>query len=120
MSRLFSVAGAILLVGMVAYHGSGIVSISADMTQSDAPNYLKNIFPVLFLNTSLYLATLAAFALLAASSSGAAARGLNALIAVSSFANAGLGAFLNEWTAAGVLGFIGMLFTAASLTVRQE
>ncbi len=118
MSKVFSMSGALLLLFMAAYHGSGVVEISADLAGSNAPDYLKNIFPILFLNTSLYLATLAVFALFAAIS--AASRSLNALIAVSAFANAGLGAYLNEWLPAGVLAFIGVLFIAASLTARPS
>ncbi len=115
MSKIFSLAGAVLLLFMAAYHGSGVADVSADLMQSDAPDYLKNIFPVLFLNTSLYLGTLAVFAGFAAVSASAA-RGLNALIAVSALANAGLGAYLNEWLPAAVLGTISILFVAASLT----
>ena len=117
MSKILSIIGAVLLLAMAAYHGSGIVPITADLVQSNAPDYLKRIFPVLFLNTSLYLATLAVFAVFAVVSS--AARGINTIIAISAFANAGFGAFLGEWMAAGVLATIGLLFVIAALTAPK-
>jgi hypothetical protein len=119
ISKLVSATGGVLLLFMAAYHGSGVVGITADITQSNAPDYLKTIFPVLFMNTSLYLATLSVFAFYSIFA-GSAARGLTAIIAVSSIANAGLGAFLGEWMAAGVLATISALFIVATLAAPKS
>lgn len=119
ISRLLSILGAAMLLGMAAYHGVGVGKFSEALAQSDASGFIKAIFPVLFLNTSLYLGTLAAFALYAAASP-AAARSVNAIIALSAFANAGLGAYLKQQEATFALGTIGVVFAVAAFATRGD
>lgn len=56
------VTGSLLLTLMAIFHASGTPYVSEMMNQSNADGLLKEIFPVLFLNPTLHLITLAAFA----------------------------------------------------------
>jgi len=59
-----TVAGSVLLLLMAGIHGSGFNYLTGLMNTADAPAFIKQIFPVLFVHPSLHLVGLAAFALL--------------------------------------------------------
>ena len=59
-----TIAGSVLLLLMAGIHGSGYNYLTGMMNTSDAPAFIKQIFPVLFAHPSLHLLGLAAFALL--------------------------------------------------------
>ena len=113
MSGWLSIIGSVLLLFMAVFHGSGAQDITETVNGSNAPEFIKSIFPVLFLNTSIHLGTLAAFAFYASLSH--ARRGIAAIISISVMANASMGALLGEWVPAIVLGLVAAIFATIAL-----
>ena len=64
-AKILCYLGSALLIAMAAFHGSGFAFIRTIVMESNAPAFLKEIVPVLFLHPSLHLFALAAFGLLA-------------------------------------------------------
>ncbi|MEO1715177.1 MAG: hypothetical protein AAFU60_17755 [Bacteroidota bacterium] len=62
MFRILGLSGTILLLIMAVFHGSGLPYVNEIMMESNAASFLKDIFPILFVQPSLHLLTLAAFA----------------------------------------------------------
>ena len=60
--KIFIAAGSLLLLLMALFHGSGFVFVVDKMNESNAPSFLKEITPVLFLQPSVNLLGLASFA----------------------------------------------------------
>lgn len=50
-----------LLLVMAAFHGSGYAFVKGAMSDSNAPDFLKQIVPVLFVHPSFHLASFAIF-----------------------------------------------------------
>jgi hypothetical protein len=57
--------GSLLLLAMAAFHGSGHAFVSAAIADSNAPAFLKEVVPAVFLHVSIHLAGLSAFGFLA-------------------------------------------------------
>jgi hypothetical protein len=64
ISRAFTITGCTLLLIMAFLHGSGIVYVNNLMQESNAEDFLKEIFPVLFANPSIQLFGLAILGIL--------------------------------------------------------
>ncbi|NAS14037.1 hypothetical protein [Poritiphilus flavus] len=52
-----------LLTLMAVFHGSGLKFVTASVVESNSEDFIKDIFPVLFLHTSMHLLGLAVFGL---------------------------------------------------------
>ena len=61
--KISVIIGSLLLVLMALFHGSGFVFVVDKMNESNAPSFLKEIMPVLFLQPSVQLLCLASFGL---------------------------------------------------------
>jgi len=118
MAKWMCILGGVLLLAMAVFHASGLVDLTTELSRSNAPDFLKDIFPVLFVNTSIHLGTLALFAFLASVSS--ARRGICACIAIAVLSSAGLGLYLGEMVPAIVLGLITCLFVGAAVISRSS
>lgn len=64
MRKIALILGCALLVAMAILHGSGFAYVNGLFQASNAPSFLKDVFPVLFLLPSLQLLGLAAFGFL--------------------------------------------------------
>ncbi|MEM7380221.1 MAG: hypothetical protein AAF361_03370 [Bacteroidota bacterium] len=60
-SKFFVISGCLLLALMAVFHGSGIQFVNAEVTKSNTADFIKEIFPVLFIHPSIHLFGLAAF-----------------------------------------------------------
>ncbi len=60
--KIAIIIGSVLLVTMALFHGSGFGYVVDKMNQSNAPSFLKEIMPVVFLQPSIHLLCLASFA----------------------------------------------------------
>lgn len=59
--KLFVVFGSIVLIGMAIFHGSGLKFVKDTILDSNSKGFIKEIFPVLFMHTSIHLLSLAIF-----------------------------------------------------------
>lgn len=59
--KLFVSLGCILLVVMALFHGSGLKFVNDTLLESNSKGFIKDIFPVLFVHTSVHLFSLAIF-----------------------------------------------------------
>ncbi|MEL6663296.1 MAG: hypothetical protein AAFR33_09855 [Pseudomonadota bacterium] len=57
--------GIAFVLAIAVLHASGFGTFTAQMNESNAGPFLKDMFPILYLMPSLYLAVLAAFGVLA-------------------------------------------------------
>ncbi len=62
--NFFVILGCLLLTLMAAFHGSGIQFVNTEVTKSNIADFIKEIFPVLFVHPSIHLLGLAAFGVL--------------------------------------------------------
>ncbi|MEL6688195.1 MAG: hypothetical protein AAFP97_11330 [Pseudomonadota bacterium] len=113
-AKIVIIAGVTLLLLMAGLHISGVGLVTDRMAQSDAPDFLKSIFPVLFISASLQLVALAAFGG-AALKYPVARRGLSSLVALFALINAGFALFLAHWVPAGILGLATVCFSLVAL-----
>ncbi len=58
--KFFVVLGSTLLSIMGIFHGSGLKFVSDTMAKSNSEDFIKAIFPILFIHTSIHLLGLAA------------------------------------------------------------
>ena len=56
--------GSFLLLYMGGFHGSGLGYVTEKMVSSNASDFLKDIFPVLFVHPSIHMVSLAALGFL--------------------------------------------------------
>lgn len=54
-SKYLTIFGSVLLLVMALFHGSGLFYVTGLMDESNAPNFLKDIMPVLFAHPSIHL-----------------------------------------------------------------
>ena len=59
--KISIIIGSALLITMALLHGSGFEYVVDEMNESNAPSFLKEIMPVLFLQPSVHLLGLASF-----------------------------------------------------------
>ena len=59
--KLYVVSGCVLLVVMAIFHGSGLKFVNDTLLESNAKGFIKDIFPVLFIHSSVHLFSLAIF-----------------------------------------------------------
>ncbi len=78
-SKYLTIFGSILLLVMACFHGSGLFYVQGLMEESNAPDFLKNIMPVLFAHPSIHLFGLSIFGFLSLSLGEAANRVLMVL-----------------------------------------
>ncbi len=64
LSKGFCIAGSLLLLVMAGFHGSGYSYIDQTISASNAPGFLKQIVPALFVHPSIHLLGLTAFGVL--------------------------------------------------------
>ncbi|MEM8900286.1 MAG: hypothetical protein AAGC85_19375 [Bacteroidota bacterium] len=62
--RLLIFLGSFLLLFMGGFHGSGLRYVTEKMTSSNASDFLKDIFPILFVHPSIHMVGLAALGFL--------------------------------------------------------
>ncbi len=74
LSRILCFVASGLLLAMAAFHGSGIFYMQDLIQDSDSPDIIKQVFPVLFILPSIELAGLALFGIIAPSLKQYAAR----------------------------------------------
>ena len=114
MFRTLGLIGTLIILIMAAFHGSGLRFVNEVMTKSNAADFLQEIFPVLFIQPSLHLLTLAAFSVLGLFFLPDGRRVLQ-LTAVALLMDAVLALILQAWLPAGMLILAAGLLIAASL-----
>ena len=60
-NKFFCITGSILLLMMAVFHGSGTFLITAEVSDSNVPAFIKDIFPILFAHISIHLIGLSVF-----------------------------------------------------------
>ncbi len=65
LSKILCVVGAVLLLIIAGFHGSGFSYVNDLVLSSDVSDLIKKIFPVLFILPTIQLIGLAAFGLMA-------------------------------------------------------
>jgi len=96
-SKLFKISvltGSILLVIMAIFHASGFHFVTQTINESNAKEFLKEIFPVLFILPSVHLLCLASLGFLSLFIQGGIKKIL-ILISVFTMINTGLAFYLN-------------------------
>ena len=64
-SKTLCLTAGILLLAMAAFHGSGLFYMQGLILETDSPQFIKDVFPVLFLVPSVELLGFAIFGLVA-------------------------------------------------------
>lgn len=113
MFRILGLSGTTLILIMAAFHGSGLRYVNGIMSESNAAAFIKDIFPILFLQPSLHLLTLAAFAVLGLFFMPDGRRVLQ-LTALAILVDAVLALVLQAWIPAGMLVLAASLLFAAT------
>lgn len=106
--------GIIFLLGIAGLHGSGFQTFNAQMADSDASAFLKDVFPILYFMPSLYLLVLSVFGFVAIGIPSAR-RPICLVLAVSVAAAGALALLVGEWIPLAVMGAGAMLFAIAGL-----
>lgn len=119
MSRISCVLGIIFVLAIAALHISGLPHYSEQINQSNASDFLKSMFPVLYAIPSLYLAVLAIFGFVALSTPTAFRR-ICFVLAVAVFAAGLLALLLGEWIPVVVMGGGAALFVISALTQQNQ
>lgn len=117
MSKWLCGIGVGLLLVMAAFHGMGLVYVSGLMDESEAPQFLKDIFPVLFVHVTIHLVALAAFGV-AALALPAARRALSFIIAGAVVFSGALAVYLGAVVPSVILFGVAGCFLGAGLTRR--
>lgn len=115
--KVLSGLGSILLLGMAIFHGSGYAWVSAAISESNAPEFLEDVVPVLFAHVSIHLVGLAAFGILSLFL-GHGARRMLAVLAVVVAADALLGFFLGGIAPGALLLTAALCFALAAARPR--
>lgn len=116
---VLTIIGSVMLLAMAALHASGYSYITESLLESDAPDFLKNILPTLFLYPSVVMIALVIFALSALQKKEAASF-IFAAISLVLLINTVLGFVLGGLIPGGVLLFATGLFGAASFLVDKS
>jgi len=115
ISTVFCALGIVFVLAIAALHGSGYGYLTEQMNQTNASDFLKEIFPVLFIMPSLYLSLLAAFGVLAIAKPQAR-RMICFMLAPAVMIAGALALMLGEWLPLIVMMAGGGVFLAAALT----
>ncbi|MEO1044604.1 MAG: hypothetical protein AAFX04_04110 [Pseudomonadota bacterium] len=103
------------MLAIAGLHISGFGDFTAEMNASNASDFLKDMFPILYAMPSLYLLVLSLFAVVALFLP-AARRPLCLILAAGVFACGALALMLNEWIPMVVMGFGALLFLVSAFT----
>lgn len=115
VSSISCALGVLFILAIAALHASGFNQFTAEMNESNASAFLKDMFPVLYVMPSLFLLTLAAFGALALYSQRSR-RAICLILAPAVIAAGALALLLGEWVPLVVMTLGGGLFAIAGLT----
>ena len=110
--------GVAFCLAIAALHGSGFGRFTQAMKGSDAPAYLKQMFPVLYAMPSLYLVVLAAFGALAFLRPSSR-RPICFILTLAVTACGALALMLGEWVPLLTMGLGGLAFLVAGLMATR-
>lgn len=116
---VLSVLGAAILLAVAVLHGSGYDYVAGTVQQSDLPEFLKRVLPLLYLYPSA-LMFLLALAVLATLRRTAARAPVLALVCVVVAANSVLGFVLGGAIPGAALLLVAGLFAFASLKATED
>lgn len=122
MSATQKIAGtiaSIFLLVMAGFHGSGFFWITGEMNASNASSFLKEIFPILFVQPSIQLLTLAIFGFLGTYYLREGAL-LCLVIGFWVMVDAGLAFYLQAFAPGGFLAFTALLFFYAGFHSEKK
>ncbi|MEM1133699.1 MAG: hypothetical protein AAGH53_12260 [Pseudomonadota bacterium] len=119
MSAISCVLGITFVLAIAALHISGFSGVTNEMNASDAPDFLKGMFPILFILPSLFLLTLAAFGLLALWKPNVRLP-ICVILAAAVFACGALALMLNGWLPMVVMGLGSALFLISGFTAKAN
>lgn len=112
--KYLCLAGSLLILAVGIFHLSGLTRITSELTESNSPEFFKNIFPVLFVHVSIQLTGLAGLGI-ASIFFPAAMRIIAIYIAAMVAVNALLALYLDGYPPGGVLLLIAACFAAVGL-----
>ncbi len=118
MSRISCLLGILFVLAIAALHASGFPYYNGQMVESNASDFLKGMFPILYFMPSLYLFFMAVFGVLALVTP-AARRSICLALAAAVFGCGALALLLREWTPVVVMGAGAALFVISALTVKR-
>ncbi len=119
MSAVSCTIGIAFVLAIAALHISGFDHYTSQIRESDASDFLKDMFPILYAMPSLYLLTLGAFGVLALFAP-TARRPICLILAVAVVAAGALALMLGEWIPVAVMSGGALFFLVAALTVRGK
>lgn len=103
---------------LAGLHTSGLSWISGEISNSNAEDFLKDVFPVLFLHVSIQLVGLAGLGILAIFL-GQAARKVLTFLGVMCFTNVGLAFYLGAIAPGVLLLIAAMLFLLGAIKASE-
>ncbi|WOE76435.1 hypothetical protein [Alterisphingorhabdus coralli] len=115
MSAISCALGIVFVLAIAALHISGFGEFTSQMNASNASDFLKDMFPILYIMPSLYLCALAIFGMLALAMP-AMRKPICLILSVAVFSCGALALLLNEWIPVVVMGAGALLFLAAAFT----
>ena len=118
-SSISCALGVLFVLAIAGLHASGFERFTDQMNQTDASSMLKDMFPVLYLMPSLYLAALAAFGILAMVDRRSR-RSICVILAPAVLLAGALALLLGEWLPLVVMGVGGGLFAFAALKAPRK
>ncbi len=107
--KVSTIVAAILLISVGLFHASGLSWLTSEVAQSNAPEMIKEVFPILFIHVSIQCVGLACLSVLSI-------RFVNAhklicyFVGVMVVVNAGLAVWLSAYPPAVVLMVIAVLY----------
>lgn len=115
LSGICCALGVLFVSTIAVLHGSGFGRFSAEMNQSNASDFLKGMFQVLYILPSLFLVVLAAFGVLAIFNDKARAQ-ICIILCPAAIAPGASALLLAEWVPLVIMTLGGALFAVAALT----
>ena len=118
-SSISCALGVLFVLAIAILHATGFERFTNEMNQTDASTMMKDMFPVLYLMPSLYLAALAAFGVLAMLDRRSR-RSICLILAPAVLLAGALALLLGEWLPLVVMGVGAGFFALAALMKTQQ
>ena len=119
MSKTFCIIGIGLQLAIAALHGSGYESFTAQMERTDASDFLKNMFRLLYVTPSFYLVVLSVFGLIAVFLTNTR-RAICFVLAPAALGAGALALLIGELVPLVVMGAVAALFFGAGATAPRD
>ncbi|MEL6322834.1 MAG: hypothetical protein AAFQ84_01230 [Pseudomonadota bacterium] len=115
VSSISCALGVVFVSAIAMLHGSGFGTFTAEMNETNASDFLKDMFQVLYAVPTVFLLTLAAFGVLA-TLNRRMRRPVCSILCPAVVATGALALVLGEWVPLVIMTLGGSLFAVAALT----